>query len=126
MDPPPTGPALRHRTTARHRVGPPAQSTRMLLMPVRALGRNDNMAAEVCPCCGKLVNTTKTDVITINPVEFRGYSIISIRVQTRRCICGCVGRTPVLTGQTIWTVPKNLMSDTSANGCSPMVNVNLT
>lgn len=60
------------------------------------------MALERCPCCGKLVKTARTDTIPIQPVEFRGYTIVSIKVQTRRCSCGYEGRTPVLTGKTDW------------------------
>lgn len=61
------------------------------------------MALERCPRCGNLVPTTRTDTIPISPVDFRGYEIVSIKVQTRRCACGCEGRTPVLTGKTEWT-----------------------
>ena len=60
------------------------------------------MALERCPCCGRLVKTARTDTIPIQPVEFRGYMIVSVKVQTRRCSCGCEGRTPVLTGKTEW------------------------
>ena len=67
--------------------------------------RNDNMArrAEKCPYCGRPVPAQQTDSIPILNAEFRGYSIILMKLQTKNCPCGARGYTPVFVGETFWS-----------------------
>lgn len=71
--------------------------------------------SEKCPCCERQVRATQTDTISIPPIMFKGYKIIAMRVQTRKCSCGAIGRTPVFIGKTDWEVPKNLQLNTYAH-----------